>query len=63
LSHWLAGMLLRLWRELHRHDPVQLHLEFSGAASAAGVVGAAGPPSRSAWRRRSVREATAGMLF
>jgi hypothetical protein len=32
LRHWLAGTLLRLWRELHRRDPVQLQLVLSNAA-------------------------------
>jgi hypothetical protein len=29
--HWLSGTLLRLWRELHRHDPVQFALAFKDA--------------------------------
>ena len=33
LKHWLAGTLLRLWRELHRRAPVQLRLEFNHAAN------------------------------
>ena len=32
LRHWLSGTLLRLWRELHRRDPVQLQLAFKNAA-------------------------------
>jgi hypothetical protein len=33
LRHWLAGTLLRLWRERHRRDPVQLQLEFNHTAN------------------------------
>jgi hypothetical protein len=33
LRHWLAGTLLRLWRELHRRAPVQLQLEFNHATN------------------------------
>jgi hypothetical protein len=29
--HWLSGTLLRLWRELHRHDPMQFELAFKDA--------------------------------
>ena len=26
VRHWLAGLFLKLWRELHRHEPMQLRL-------------------------------------
>jgi hypothetical protein len=26
VRYWLSGMLLKLWRELHQHDPMQLQL-------------------------------------
>src|SRR5947209_5262347 len=26
IRHWLSGLLLKLWRELHQHDPMQLQL-------------------------------------
>ncbi|MDQ2947740.1 MAG: hypothetical protein M3Y27_17700 [Acidobacteriota bacterium] len=30
--HWLSGRLLRLWRELHQGEPVQLQLALENAA-------------------------------
>jgi hypothetical protein len=38
LRHWLTGTLLRLWRELHRHDPVQFQLAFRDAPLKAPAV-------------------------
>jgi hypothetical protein len=32
VRHWLSGRLLRLWRELHLRDPVQLQLLFRNTA-------------------------------
>lgn len=26
VRHWLSGLLLQLWRELHQHEPMQLRL-------------------------------------
>ncbi len=26
VRYWLSGLLLKLWRELHQHDPMQLQL-------------------------------------
>jgi len=31
VRHWLSGLLLKLWRELHRHEPMQLRLAFGPA--------------------------------
>jgi hypothetical protein len=31
--HWLSGTLLRLWREWHQRDPVQLQLAFKSTAT------------------------------
>jgi hypothetical protein len=31
LRYWFSGMLLRLWRELHPNDPVQLQLSLRNA--------------------------------
>jgi hypothetical protein len=33
VRHWLSGTLLRLWRELHQRDPVQLQFAFRNAAT------------------------------
>jgi hypothetical protein len=32
VRHWLSGFLLKLWRELHRHEPMQLRLALGPAA-------------------------------
>jgi hypothetical protein len=32
IRHWLSGVLLKLWRELHQHDPMQLQLAFGFVA-------------------------------
>jgi hypothetical protein len=41
--HWLSGTLLRLWRELHRRDPVQLQLVLKNGARTAPVVDSVEP--------------------
>jgi len=28
VRYWLLGLLLKLWRELYQHDPMQLQLTF-----------------------------------
>ncbi len=32
VRYWLSGLLLKLWRELHQHEPVQLPLAFRAVA-------------------------------
>jgi hypothetical protein len=32
VRYWLSGLLLKLWRELHQHEPVQLPLAFRPVA-------------------------------
>jgi hypothetical protein len=51
LRHWLSGTLLRLWRELHRRDPVQLQLAFKNAARNTAVRKT--PPKKRACRQPS----------
>jgi hypothetical protein len=34
VRHWLSGLLLKLWRELHRHEPMQLRLALGPVAGA-----------------------------
>ena len=68
LRHWLSGTLLRLWRELHRHDPVQLQLELRSKANketSADLVVAAGRRDTPSfpWRRRNVTEVATDVLL
>jgi hypothetical protein len=49
LRYWLSGKLLRLWRELHSRDPVQLQLMFKSAAKKENSEG-------------SVKQASAAMM-
>jgi hypothetical protein len=45
--HWLSGTLLRLWRELHQCDPVQLQLPLKSAAKKNISRGCHPPPFQS----------------
>jgi hypothetical protein len=39
LRYWFSEMLVRLWRELHPNDPVQLQLTFRTAATSKNAKG------------------------
>jgi len=45
--HWLSGTLLRLWRELHQRDPVQLQLSLKTASKQKHLGGVQGSQNAS----------------